>query len=173
MKIVLDTRMRKYQQITQITHEPPHPAPIKEMGVKINRSSFLRENRGGHPNTELKNVKPCIWTTWTTRNSGRASSSCSTYITRLVVNKKMWLSKLEYIRGHLWHRYSVSVNQVMVATVRLSKCIVSFLHTCPCNFVVNTEVSESFFPWRWLFWTFSNYYLLPLADNIDVLLVPT
>ena len=23
--------------------------------------------------------------------------------------------------GHLWHRYSVTVNQVMVATVKLSK----------------------------------------------------
>jgi hypothetical protein len=25
------------------------------------------------------------------------------------------------IRGHLWHRYSITINQVMVGTVKLSK----------------------------------------------------
>jgi len=33
----------------------------------------------------------------------------------------LWLRQTEYIRGHLWHRYSVTVNQVMVAKVKLSK----------------------------------------------------
>jgi hypothetical protein len=28
---------------------------------------------------------------------------------------------VEHIRGHLWHIYSITVNQVMVATVKLSK----------------------------------------------------
>jgi hypothetical protein len=28
--------------------------------------------------------------------------------------------QVEHIRGHLWHRYPISVNQVMVATVKLS-----------------------------------------------------
>ena len=27
---------------------------------------------------------------------------------------------MEHIRGHLWHRYSITVNQVMVATIKLS-----------------------------------------------------
>ena len=27
------------------------------------------------------------------------------------------LPEVEHIRGHLWHRYSIAVNQVMVATV--------------------------------------------------------
>ena len=31
------------------------------------------------------------------------------------------LRQVEHIRGHLWHRYSITVNQVMVATVKLSK----------------------------------------------------
>jgi hypothetical protein len=31
------------------------------------------------------------------------------------------LRQVEHIRGHLWHRYSISVNQVVVATVKLSK----------------------------------------------------
>jgi hypothetical protein len=31
------------------------------------------------------------------------------------------LRQLEDIHGHLWHRYSVKVYQVMVATVNLSK----------------------------------------------------
>jgi hypothetical protein len=29
--------------------------------------------------------------------------------------------QVEHIRGHWWHRYSIAVNQVMVATVKLSK----------------------------------------------------
>ena len=28
--------------------------------------------------------------------------------------------QVEHVRGHLWHRYSIPVNQVMVATVKLS-----------------------------------------------------
>jgi len=30
--------------------------------------------------------------------------------------------QVEHIRGHLWHIYSITVNQVMVATVKLSQC---------------------------------------------------
>jgi hypothetical protein len=29
--------------------------------------------------------------------------------------------QVEHIRGHLWHKYSIAVNQVMVAIVKLSK----------------------------------------------------
>jgi len=31
------------------------------------------------------------------------------------------LQQVEHIRGHLWHRYSIMVNQVMVAILKLSK----------------------------------------------------
>jgi hypothetical protein len=49
--------------------------------------------------------------------SGMVSSSCSTRGTRRVNLVK----KVEHIRGHLWNRYSIAVNQVMVATVKRSK----------------------------------------------------
>ena len=64
---------------------------------------------------------------------GRVSSSCSTSGTRrvnLVTNPLIshyeersgkCLRQVEHIRGHLWHRYSKMVNQVMVATVKFSK----------------------------------------------------
>ena len=29
-----------------------------------------------------------------------------------------WLRQVEHIHGHMWHRYSITVNQVMVATVK-------------------------------------------------------
>jgi len=31
------------------------------------------------------------------------------------------LQQVEHIHGHLWHRYSITVNQVMLATVKLSR----------------------------------------------------
>jgi len=33
----------------------------------------------------------------------------------------IWLRQMEHIHGHLRHRYSIAVNQVMMATVKLSK----------------------------------------------------
>jgi len=32
-----------------------------------------------------------------------------------------YIRQVEHIRGQLWHRYSITVNQVMVATVKLLK----------------------------------------------------
>ena len=67
------------------------------------------------------------------RCSGRVSSSYSTSDTRrvnLVTNpvvSQEWgkdgkcLRQVEHIRGHLWHRYSIAVNQVVVATVKFLK----------------------------------------------------
>ena len=64
--------------------------------------------------------------------SGRISSSWSAYGTHranlvimsmIVINEKrteLWLRQMEHTRGHLWLRYSATVNQVMVATVKLS-----------------------------------------------------
>ena len=67
------------------------------------------------------------------RCSGRVSSSYSTSGTRrvnLVTNavvSREWgksgkcLRQVEHIRGHLWHIYSITVTQVMVATVKFPK----------------------------------------------------
>jgi len=82
-----------------------------------------------------------IWATWTQLKTGgelrcsrRVSSSCSTWGTRhvtLVTNLVIstWMRKgsdlwqAEYIHDHLWHRYSVAVNQVMVALDYINKII--------------------------------------------------
>jgi len=62
----------------------------------------------------------------------RKGNECSTrgprrvnLVTNLVINQEERIGKcwrrMEHIRGHLWHRYSIAVNQVMVETVQLSK----------------------------------------------------
>ena len=43
----------------------------------------------------------------------------------------------EHIRGHVWHRYSVTANQVMVATVKLSKWWLQLNHFS--SFLVNSK----------------------------------
>ena len=67
------------------------------------------------------------------RCSGRVRSSWSICGTRrftlvtnqlIVINEKitrLWLRQTEHIRGHLWHRYSVTVDNVMFASVKLSE----------------------------------------------------
>jgi hypothetical protein len=66
---------------------------------------------------------------------GRVGSSCSheAPIVLLLLQTRwygmndettgLWFQQTEYryIRGHLWHRYSLKVNQVMVTTVKRSK----------------------------------------------------
>ena len=41
--------------------------------------------------------------------------------TGVIRKGQQFLRQTEHIRGHLWHRYSVTVNQVMVAFVKRSK----------------------------------------------------
>jgi hypothetical protein len=41
------------------------------------------------------------------------------------------LQQVEHIRGHLWHRYYITVNQVMVAIVKLSKWSLQFNQEVP------------------------------------------
>jgi hypothetical protein len=65
--------------------------------------------------------------------SGRIIISCSTSATRDIVidtnpvishewgKDEKCVRHARYIRGHLWHSYSVAINQAMVATVKLSK----------------------------------------------------
>jgi hypothetical protein len=71
------------------------------------------------------------------RCSGRARSSSSTSGTRhvtLVTNPLInheWgkdlivITTMEHLRGHLWHRYSATVNQVMVVTVNYNKSTIT------------------------------------------------
>jgi len=40
----------------------------------------------------------------------------------MINDKKMtelWLRQKKHIHGHLWHRYSVTVNKVMMVTIKL------------------------------------------------------
>jgi len=62
------------------------------------------------------------------RCSGKVGYYCSTRgLVNLVTNpviSREWgkcLGQVEHIRCHLWHIYSITVNQVMVATVTFSK----------------------------------------------------
>ena len=67
------------------------------------------------------------------RCSGRVSSSCSTNCTHrvnlvtnpvIIMNEERtgkFFRQVDHIRGHLWHIYSIAVNHVVVATVKLSK----------------------------------------------------
>ena len=52
------------------------------------------------------------------------------------------LRQVEHINGHLWHRYSIAVNQVMVATVKLSMLVSVFASS-----VVDNDVMVSVFEW--------------------------
>ena len=76
------------------------------------------------------------------RCSGRISSSFSTFdigrvtlVTNSVISHKWGKDRIvnttsEHIRGHLWYWYPVTVNQVKVVTIKLSKwCLYSFLTT--------------------------------------------
>jgi hypothetical protein len=71
------------------------------------------------------------------RGSGRVSSSCSTSDTRRVnlftnpvtsqerrkdERTGKCLRQVEHIRGHLWHRYSITVNQVMEGHMWVTLC---------------------------------------------------
>jgi ABC-type uncharacterized transport system permease subunit len=40
----------------------------------------------------------------------------------------LWLQQVEHIHGHLWQKYSVTVNQVMMATIKLSKWWLDLSH---------------------------------------------
>jgi hypothetical protein len=57
------------------------------------------------------------------------------------------LRQVEHIRGHLWHRYSIAVNQVLVAT-GLSFCAFSFGHCVVCSFSI-----YGFWLARWYLYT--------------------
>ena len=48
------------------------------------------------------------------------------------------LQQVEHIRGLVWHRYSITVNQVMVATVKLSNnCVVTLFVLFYCTMCMN------------------------------------
>ena len=69
------------------------------------------------------------------------------------------LRQVEHIRCHLWHRYSITVNQVMVATIILSKLLVSLMYVqlvCVCVWadlkcltLFNKSLQQSKYPSNW------------------------
>jgi hypothetical protein len=93
------------------------------------------------------------------RCSGRVGSSCSTkgirrvnLVTNPVISREWgWcFRQMEHIHGHLWHRYSITVNQVMVATVKFSKRPLWYLQT-----LLLTILSRSFrFSWSQRIWNY-------------------
>ena len=115
-----------------------------------NRNPYIKEEQTTHLSKEKvqKNKQRSTKHTYTTKDrvtrtplktegelrfSGRVSCSCSTSGTRRVnlVTKPLinleWrrtrkcLRQGEYICDHLWQRYSIAVNQVMVATAKFTK----------------------------------------------------
>jgi hypothetical protein len=59
------------------------------------------------------------------------------FVTKLVINHewgetRLWRRQTEHISGHLLQRYSVTVNQVVVTTVKLLKCWLQFKHWNHC-----------------------------------------
>ena len=48
----------------------------------------------------------------------------------------LWLRQTEHIRGRLWHIYSVSVNQVIMAIVKFSKWWLQTHHNVPAIFEI-------------------------------------
>jgi ribosomal protein L32 len=109
--------------------------------IRIRISKKNRQNNGQkkkykRTNNDLQNIHIKLIPLKTggeLRRSGRVSSSCSTSGSRRVnlvtnpVTSREWGKDREVFTtsgtypGHLWHRYSITVNQVMVATVKFSK----------------------------------------------------
>ena len=55
----------------------------------------------------------------------------------------------EHICGHLWHRYSITVNQFMVATVNISKWCVTNNYRYPI-YRNHNPVLSSFMTYHWV-----------------------
>jgi hypothetical protein len=101
--------------------------------------------------------------------SRRVSSSCSTNdnrrITKAVISheggkdSEECSRRVEHIRSHLWHRYSATVNQVMVGTVKLSKW------WSQLNNIIVATAYEKYFMKDWL-QMFHKYHNHLFANNI-------
>jgi hypothetical protein len=80
---------------------------------------------------------------------------------------KKCLRQVEHIRGHLWHRYSVTVNQVMMATVKHQEWD-DFNLTNKKSWLSSFLVSSSPLSRKsWLRTT--NYGILDKLRNIDLI----
>ena len=87
---------------------------------------------------------------------GRVGRSCSTsgigrvtLVTNLVMSHRcmneewigMCLPQVEHIHGNLWHIYPVTLSQIMVVTVKLSKWCLQLKNLC--NKQYNIHISEN------------------------------
>ena len=143
------TNIVRYQNVSKATHTNLILRRVWRY-QRGNRNSYIKEEQTTHLSKEkVQKVKQrSTKHTYTTKDrvtrtplktggelrfSGRVSSSCSTSGTRrvnLVTNPVInleWrrtgkcLRQGEYICDHLWQRYSIAVNQVMVATAKFTK----------------------------------------------------
>ena len=127
---ILIRRVWRYQRGSQ------NPYIEEEQTTQWPKEKVLKDKERSTKHT-YKTKERVTWSSLKTGGelncSGRLSSSCSTSDTRhvnLVTNPVIshdgertgkCLRQVEHIHGHMWHRYSIMVNQVMVATVKLSK----------------------------------------------------
>jgi hypothetical protein len=57
----------------------------------------------------------------------------------------LWLRQTEDIRIHVWHRYSVTVNQVMVETLKLQLMQMHFLFSASIKFTLKYKYISTIF----------------------------
>jgi hypothetical protein len=72
------------------------------------------------------------------------------------------LPQVEHICGHLWHRYSITVNQVMVATVKFSKWWLNLIKRNFCRVHIRKLVLLTFSLFTWTSVRCSIYMQLPM-----------
>jgi len=60
----------------------------------------------------------------------------------MIKGPKCDYDKRNISRGHLWHRYSVAANQVMVATVKLSKSCLELNHRFSSSIISSNTLSR-------------------------------
>ena len=134
----------------------------------VNRRIGSTMDNRKRTNNDLQNTteKTKIWATWTPWKLGmnpgtsvNISSSWfssgirgATHIKNLVIRHDRGKGGIlpwqtHNIRSHLWHRHSVTVNQVMMATVRMPLCKVIFRSSLLYlfDFLLNWKMSYVFF----------------------------
>ena len=120
----MTTKHQRGNQNPYIKEEQTTKWP-KEKGQKVKQRSTKHTHRTKYQVTRIP-----LKTGSELMCPRKVSSSCSTSCTRrvnLVTNPVIsseWvitgkcLRQVEHLHGHLWHRYSITVNQVMVPTVK-------------------------------------------------------
>jgi hypothetical protein len=122
--LILRRRVWRYQRGNQ------NPYIEEEQTIQWSKEKVQKDNQRSTKHTHKTTdrvLRTPIKTGGVLRCSGRVRSFCTNSDTRRVnlatnpvINEERtgkWLRQVEHIRGYLWHRSSISVNHVMVATV--------------------------------------------------------